>query len=280
VGQVVEVLRGRWVYGVISLLAEAPKAPRELHAELAEVHKRLHWLFGDRPMADGALYKPLRDMTREGLLQHVGERAAFPQIAYYQLSPISETLLGSLDLLAPWCEANYGYLERMTRIRYGVDPESPTGDAAALDERAQVMRLRRAIGMSFGLFSPRWSWGLLSVISEGPRSPGELFAVNAARIANNRHTTGQRTMSEKVGYDMLHWLDRCDLISKRDANEEEPGRVVYELTEFGRGLMNAFRPVGETMKPFYEDMVSILRERRGLDSDNQPWPSTLLAVGD
>lgn len=278
VGQIVEVLRGRWAYGVISLLAEGPKTPAQLHTELTAIHNRLRWLFGDRQLADDALYKPLKKMAQQGLLVHEEEPSAFPLVAYYGLSDLSKALLGALDQLAPWCEANYDYLERMTRIKYGVDLESPVEELPAISERAraQITWRRRGMGMAFGLFTPRWSWGLLSVISEGPRSPGELFAEHNRRIAENSHFTGRRTMSPKVGYEMLRWLDECALISKRDAEGDEPGRVVYEVTAFGRGLMEAFRPVGEIMSPHYDALVSILRGRRGLDSaDDQPWPSTV-----
>lgn len=282
VGQVVEVMRGRWAYGVIALLAEGKKTPVQLHGELTEIHNRLRWLCGDRPLADDALYKPLVSMAAEGLLEHEDEPSAFPLVAYYKLSELSTALLGALDQLGPWCETHYDYLEQKTRIKYGVDLASPVEQPPVIGPRAQgqIAWRRRGVGMAFGLFTPRWSWGLLSVISEGPRSPGGLFTEHNNRVTRNSHFTGRRMMSPKVGYEMLSWLDQCDLILKRDSAGDEPGRVVYELTPHGRSLMSAFKPVGETMTPYYEDLVTILRGRRGLSrldaAVNEPWPSTVL----
>jgi len=280
-GQVVQILRGRWVYGVISTLAEGPRTPRELHTELSDTHRRLRWLVGDRPMPEGVLYKPLAAMLREGLLQYDNEHppAAFPQIARYRLSPLSECLLGSLGQLAPWCDFNQRYLEQMTMTMYGMDPESPRQDIGTPDERDEILLLRDRIGMAFGLFTPRWSWGLLSVISKGPRSAREIFAANADRI-DSAPTTGRRTMPLDIGYEMLDWLVRCDLISTRDFGGADPSRVIYGPTELGSTLVNTFRPIGEAMAVFRRELVEALRERRGLDADNLPWPSALLSLDD
>jgi len=261
VGRVLEELRGRYYFGVLALLAEGPKEKREMHAALAAAHGRLRWLCGEQPMPDDALRRPLQKMLKMGLLEHVRQTSAFPQVAAYQLSEISENLLGSLDRLAPWCEANSRYLERMTRIKNRVDPELPSGH---VPQRAQV-------GMAFGLFTPRWSWGLLSVISEGPRNPRDLFTANAAHIASNSYSTSRRMLSEKVGYDTLHWLSQCDLIAKRGAGENESGRVVYEVTARGRELMHAFQPIGKNMASYYDEPRA-LGGRRG-----QPRPSPVLA---
>lgn len=277
-GQVVQVLRGRWVYGVISTLADGPRTPRELHTELGDIHRRLRWLVGDRPMPEDVLYKPLGEMLREGLLQYEGDPPAFPQIARYRLSPLSESLLGSLGQLAPWCDFNQLYLEKMTRFMYGVDPNLPREDVGILDERDEILRLRRRIGMAFGLFTPRWSWGLLSVIPDEPVTAREIFAANAARIETS-DTTGQQTMPLPIGYEMLYWLVRCELISTREVAGDEPGRVIFWRTDLGSTLVSAFQPIGEAMGAFRRELVAILRERRGLDSD-KPWPSALLSLDD
>ncbi|WP_075737709.1 winged helix-turn-helix transcriptional regulator [Streptomyces acidiscabies] len=263
IGMVLELLRNRWTFSVLVTLLEGPLDGRQLLISINEGAARNADLVGARVLHSNVLLARLRQMEKEGLLlvgQPGSDAGDGPDL--WELTAEGKELFHSLRRVAAWAVGHRDRLAAALRKhrRGGVSGQLAVGEPVLTAEQD----CRRGVGMALGVLHPRWAFAVLCQLSQGPQQPtGVTEAVNAG-IDRNRDITGRRSLSEKMFWDTLHRLVDAGLVVHRPRPGQIASTARCTLTPAGHELLDALGPVGEWAIEHEEQLLTIVRRRRGL----------------
>jgi DNA-binding HxlR family transcriptional regulator len=90
--QVLDGLGGKWAVLVLMSLSRGPRRFGEIKAGIPDVSQKM-------------LTQVLRAFERDGLITRRDE-GGFPRVVFYNLTALGEDLLGPLDVMTTWANAN------------------------------------------------------------------------------------------------------------------------------------------------------------------------------
>ncbi|HEY8984932.1 MAG TPA: hypothetical protein VIU15_35830 [Streptomyces sp.] len=256
-----ELLRSRWTFPVLTTLQDGPSGSGRLLHRINEGAARNADLLGARVLHSGVLLVGLRQMDEENLLliRRPGTETG-RGVDLWELTAAGRELLRSLDDMAVWAAGHRGPLATALRRRSHQQGSLDPGELVLTAEQER----QRATGMALEVVRPRWAFAVLCQLGHGSQSPTCVTEAVNAGIDRNRDLTGRRSLSEKMFWDTLHRLVDAGLVIHRS----RPGRIASTarctLTPAGHALLGAVEPVGEWALGHEQQLLAIVRRRRGL----------------
>ncbi|MET8983194.1 hypothetical protein ABZX85_47250 [Streptomyces sp. NPDC004539] len=262
-----ELLRNRWTYSVLVALLDGPLPSGLLLLRINAGAARNAELVGPYVLRAPVLLARLRQMETEGLLltRHA-DPGGGKGSDLEELTQAGRELLNSLWRVSGWATDRREHLTFALLRHRRHQQRNSGGDELRL--AAEVLtpeqESRRATGLALGVLRTRWAFAVLCQLDHGAQRPTAVTEAVNAGVGRNRDLTKGRSLSEKVFWDTLHRLVDAGLAVHRP----RPGQIASTArctpTPAGRALLDALTPVGEWAVEHEEDLLTIVRRRRGL----------------